>query len=414
MRIFQSSSSSLFALCKLNYSSVPIHSARGKVVKQHWHFEATQQSSPNFTTSGCFREKKPLSSVQMAGIANHGKSEYTYFCWSALGFVHGYRLIAASLIAVLLTGGVSAETLTLGAPTVEENRYVFPVELRASGEVAALDFRLRYDPAVFRPITADRGAMAVAADKLVTGNVPRPGEFKVVMMGLNQTQVQSGEVARLTLERIGNAEGAELAIESPTLATPQGEAIAADGSSQRLGGEAGEEQPPASEREAPPTAPTPTPAETGAGDSAATQARQFVSALPEAMARAKSGEAKSVAESANSLGNTQVVENKARLETSGLDVHNSEPLTESTTTRPAATPVSNAGQAETKAGPVTVESKDEVRQEDVVIPPHGLPQPNAGTPANEPASRNAALVWGGLTAGALGIIALVMTLRRRR
>ena len=143
------------------------------------------------------------------------------------------RFISVCLLLIPAAAAV-AGTLGIGAWTAEDYEYMVPIVLRSdSDEVAALDFRLRYDPAVFEPIAAEPGVAALQANKMVTANVPVPGEFIVVMMGLNQTTVPSGEVARLALRRIGTpASGAsELSVGDPTLATWEGIELPVQGAS---------------------------------------------------------------------------------------------------------------------------------------------------------------------------------------
>lgn len=118
-----------------------------------------------------------------------------------------------------------AGSLSLGTPVVQNNQYTFPVNLQGEGEgVAALDFRLAYDPAVFAPVSAQTGNSAATAQKQVSSNVAEPGEFIVVMMGFNQNVVQPGTVVQVVMEKIGEpANGqSELAISEPTMATNEG------------------------------------------------------------------------------------------------------------------------------------------------------------------------------------------------
>ena len=125
----------------------------------------------------------------------------------------------------LATGAAQAGVLRVGEPAVENQLYTFPILLHEDeGQVAAMDFRLRYDPAVFRPITAVSGAAAAQANKVVTGNAPLPGEYIVVMMGLNAATVGSGEIAHVQFERIGGTESGEtdIFLGDTTLATVEG------------------------------------------------------------------------------------------------------------------------------------------------------------------------------------------------
>jgi hypothetical protein len=140
----------------------------------------------------------------------------------------------------MLLCGLSAQagTLQLGTPTVEAERYVFPVILQGSDTpVAAMDFRLQFDPAVFRPLAADPGSMALQSDKTVTANAPAPGEYVVVMMGFNQNGVEGGEIARIALERIdgGDSGSSRVALTDTTFSTWEGEEVASQGSERVVG-----------------------------------------------------------------------------------------------------------------------------------------------------------------------------------
>lgn len=131
----------------------------------------------------------------------------------------------ATLVMMLAMASASAGTLRLGTPTINNNQYTFPVVLQGDAEgVAALDFRLAYDPAVFNPVSAQSGTTALQAQKQVSSNVAAPGEFVVVLMGFNQNTVGAGEVVEVVLEKIGEPSGGAttLRIAEPTLATNVG------------------------------------------------------------------------------------------------------------------------------------------------------------------------------------------------
>lgn len=125
-----------------------------------------------------------------------------------------------------------AGSLYLGPPTVEDANYVFPVLLGDSdGTVAALDFRLRYDPAVFEPVGTAMGASAAEAGKQVAANTPYPGEHIVVVMGLNQSVMAAGEIARVAMRNLEVPESGETALDiiDPAMSDPNGVEIAARG-----------------------------------------------------------------------------------------------------------------------------------------------------------------------------------------
>lgn len=150
--------------------------------------------------------------------------------------VRGWRRMGCSGIVTLwcvcLMSGSDAGVLLPGTPRVEDTQYVIPVVLSGSADgVAALDFRVQYDPQVFEPVTISTGAAAAAAQKQVTGNTPSPGDYIVVMMGLNQTTVSQGEIARLVFRQVGEAEEgvSRLTVLDTTLATWDGTELPSEG-----------------------------------------------------------------------------------------------------------------------------------------------------------------------------------------
>lgn len=98
-------------------------------------------------------------------------------------------------------------------------------------QVAALDFHLVFDPAVFEPVSAEPGPAALRAGKMVTANAAEPGRFIVVVLGLNQTPLEDGVVAVALLRRIGGQDGGVtmVAVQQPTLASWDGKALPSEG-----------------------------------------------------------------------------------------------------------------------------------------------------------------------------------------
>lgn len=119
------------------------------------------------------------------------------------------RLWAISLCLVVwsVSQGAHGGTLRIGTPIVEDNQYVFPIFLvEDTGEVAALDFQFRYDPRVFVPVGVTAGPVALQANKQVLGRLRDPGEFGILIMGLNDLGINDGEVARITFDRSESAD----------------------------------------------------------------------------------------------------------------------------------------------------------------------------------------------------------------
>lgn len=175
-----------------------------------------------------------------------------------------------ALIGFLITvvgASAYAGTVTPGNPRVESDRYEVPILLGGTGnEVAALNFSLAYDPAVFQPVSITPGAAAQAAGKLVTANLAEPGNYIVVMMGFNQTPVSNGEVARVVFERVGTATTGDttLAVNAPTLSTAEGAEISAEGGSAAVRVGVSESKPEGEEDTTPETG-NPAPPSTNAG-----------------------------------------------------------------------------------------------------------------------------------------------------
>lgn len=139
------------------------------------------------------------------------------------------------ILVLCCLGTAHAGTLSLGQPAIQGDQYAFPVALAgADAQVSALDFRVQFDPRVFLPVSAAAGPAALAANKMVSANNPAPGQYVVVMMGLNQATVPGGIVANLVFQRTGDGEGAlatTVGITDLTLAGPDGSELAASGSS---------------------------------------------------------------------------------------------------------------------------------------------------------------------------------------
>jgi hypothetical protein len=147
---------------------------------------------------------------------------------------HGILMFVSALVIGL---SATAGTLRLGAATYEGENVTIPVILEGdiSGGASTIAFSLQYDDQVLEPVTSAAGAAASAADKLVQSNVPSPGQYKVIMMGMNQSTMTSGEVATITM-RVKDAQAtqADLSITNTSFASPAGTEIPSQGSTQTL------------------------------------------------------------------------------------------------------------------------------------------------------------------------------------
>ena len=109
-----------------------------------------------------------------------------------------------------------------------------PITLEIAGAtgVSAMDFRVTYDPAVFEPISLRAGAAASQADKLITGNVAAPGQYVVLMFGMNQTTLSAGEIATIDFRVLDapSTGSTEITLAGTTLSSPDALDIPSRGS----------------------------------------------------------------------------------------------------------------------------------------------------------------------------------------
>jgi len=134
---------------------------------------------------------------------------------------------AVAMIALLSTLAARAQhQLAIAEPTVEATQYTVPIVLQATpGQVAALNFQFRFDPAVFAVAAVEPGREALRAGKEVITNQPAPGVQIVLAMSLDgQGTLSSGEIARVVLEQISAPESgaSELVLARTTLSTLEG------------------------------------------------------------------------------------------------------------------------------------------------------------------------------------------------
>ena len=143
------------------------------------------------------------------------------------------RVLSVLALFALVSPLAAAGSLRVGNPAIEGGNVVVPVVLE-TGErpnVAAMDFRFNYDPEVFRPVSVQAGSTAQAANKQVQANLASPGEYAVVIIGMNQNTVEAGDVAYITMERLNDpADGrSNVRIARTTLASPDGSEIPSQG-----------------------------------------------------------------------------------------------------------------------------------------------------------------------------------------
>jgi hypothetical protein len=143
-------------------------------------------------------------------------------------------LLLSVVLAYYCAESAQAATLRLGPPTVENERISIAIFLEGDAQEApaAIDFRLRYDPAVLEVLGAEAGTQAQEAGKRLMANVPVEGQYVVLIMNFNQQTIAPGHVATVRLAQIGNAVGSttQLQLAAPTLSTVEGVAIPVEGS----------------------------------------------------------------------------------------------------------------------------------------------------------------------------------------
>ena len=155
--------------------------------------------------------------------------------------IFSYRRACLLIIALSLSASSAigqTGVLELGTPVAVGETIRVPIQLGGDvgNGVSAMDFRLNYDPAVFEPVEVSAGAALQAAGKLVEANVARPGEYAVLIFGMNQSGVTGGEVAQIALRVLDKppSEGSELAITNTTLSLANAQRLPSRGSTRTV------------------------------------------------------------------------------------------------------------------------------------------------------------------------------------
>ncbi len=160
---------------------------------------------------------------------------YTFKCIKERSFWYfSTPCLFICLLMISTVRDAEAGGLYIGNPVRDGAYYTIPILLQTQDTgVAAMDFRLQYDPTVFTPQSTEAGSIALNAGKMVSANMTQPGEYVVVLMGLNRDTLASGEVARIVLEAVTleGGESSQLTIADPTLATWEGQEIPSHGES---------------------------------------------------------------------------------------------------------------------------------------------------------------------------------------
>lgn len=146
---------------------------------------------------------------------------------------HGWRTGTALVLMGFIAGAAHGGVLRMGNPQLDGEHITIPVLLEGDvGQgVSTMDFQLNYDPGVLEPVAVTQGVASRSAGKQVQANKRGDGEYKIVVVGLNQNTVSSGEVANVIFQRVGSQGGrTDLHITASTLSSAQAEEIPSSGS----------------------------------------------------------------------------------------------------------------------------------------------------------------------------------------
>jgi len=118
------------------------------------------------------------------------------------------RIIRSTRLALLLgiSLGLGAQQLTLGTVQAPPGQTVtLGVQLATGGaQIAGVQFDLIYDPNTFT-LTPTAGAAATAAGKGVQTNMVQSNDMRLIVTGINQTPIASGDIADLSIHIATNA-----------------------------------------------------------------------------------------------------------------------------------------------------------------------------------------------------------------
>lgn len=148
-------------------------------------------------------------------------------------FFHA-NVVFSAVIVWFAMPALGEGVLSMGTPSVDGTNVTVPVYLQGdiNEGVAALDFTLQYDPSVLAPNGVRAGESALAADKGVQYNMTSPGNYVVMMFGLNQSTMATGKVADISFRRVDSVNPSEtnITIGGTTLASLTGQTIPSQGS----------------------------------------------------------------------------------------------------------------------------------------------------------------------------------------
>jgi len=142
-------------------------------------------------------------------------------------------LIFAMSLVLAVTNSFAASSLTFRHTKVEGDRVTVYLSMESGSEdnVSALNFQLKYDSSVLRPISADAHGTASDSGKSAQANMASPGTYNILLMGVNTNTISSGDVLEVVFQTKGDALSGQssLRIEGLVMATPEGKSIPSSG-----------------------------------------------------------------------------------------------------------------------------------------------------------------------------------------
>lgn len=147
-------------------------------------------------------------------------------CYNYFGLAIGWLMVVGATAY-----GVDLEKARLTPEgTIESDRLIVTLELAGSGDAAALNYTLSYDPEKMEPVEVIPGSSVIAGEKNFADNVVAPGLWTMVVMGLNQRAIPDGNIAVAKFRlRTPQPEALEVTVEEPVLSTWDGEEIPVTG-----------------------------------------------------------------------------------------------------------------------------------------------------------------------------------------
>lgn len=142
-------------------------------------------------------------------------------------------MAVGALCAGLAAGNALGASLAVARPSQgEDGTLAIPVVLTADGteQVAALQFNVEFDPKQFAlagESAVSPGTAAHAAGKSVYAASTKPGTLQVIIAGLNQNVIRSGEVSVLHFKPHGALDQAagEVLLTNTVMSDPVGQAV---------------------------------------------------------------------------------------------------------------------------------------------------------------------------------------------